>query len=96
MTQEEIIAELQSLKRQSEDAFLLNQTVYETFLPLYITQHELLPSKDGHDRAMELYCNVYPYRDQAKRMQKEADFFQATIDLIEELNSLNVTNSMFV
>ncbi len=86
MTYEEIIAELQSLKRQSEDAVLLNQTVYETFLPLYTVALETEPkTKDGHDRALELYGNVYSFRDQASRMQKEANFFQEVINLIEEL-----------
>lgn len=89
MTQEEIISELQSLVRQSNDAVLLNQTVYDTFKPLFDEAFDDGKYHDGttHERVMELYQNVFPMQTQAKRMAKEAKLFQEVIDLIEDMNN---------
>lgn len=87
MTQEQIITELESLVRQSKDAALLNKTVYDTFLPLFDNAFDDGHYNDGktYERSRELYSNVFQYRDQAKRMEKEAELFQSIIDLIQDL-----------
>lgn len=97
MTQEEIIAELQSLVRQSNDSALLNQTVHDTFKPLFDEAFDDGKYHNGktRGRVLELYNNVFDSERQAKNMRQDARLFQEAIDLINRLDEeiLHITQS---
>lgn len=68
----ELVAELESIARQSDDAAASCQAIYDRHYPKFRALTERQASAEDHDRLMELYGHVFPNRDQAKRMLKEA------------------------
>jgi len=85
MTKEQIIKDLQSLIRQSEDAILINEVTIATFHPLFDAAYDNGHYNDEktYDRAMELHHNA-TNKTTIVNMKKDIAVFQAAIDTIKE------------
>jgi hypothetical protein len=81
MTKDEVIKELASLVRQSEDAARSNDAGAAAFHDEYESLCTVI-DQVNHDRISEIYEYVVGWPRNAKRLRKEAEVFKAAIRLL--------------
>lgn len=82
MTKDDVIKELASLARQSDDAARANEAGAAVFEDEY---HSLSPAQDetAHERISEIYEYMVGRPREARRLRREAEVFRAAINLLK-------------
>jgi hypothetical protein len=81
MTKDEVIKELASLARQSEDAARSNEAGAAVFQAEY-DAISVVKNEADDKRILEIYEYIVGWPRNARRLRKEAEVFRAAIDLL--------------
>lgn len=82
-----LIAELESLARQSDDAALAEEVVAQTFRPMFHEAFDQPRTQESFRRATELRNYVFDREANARRLRREAETFRAAIAAIQGATS---------
>lgn len=86
MTKEEVISELLSLARQSEDSALVN----DAGAACHRAEYEALrsaPNEINYNRMSELREYIILWPQQAKRLRKEKEVFLVSVEMLKNSES---------
>lgn len=89
MTDEELIKELLTMSRQSDDAAKANEfgaAAHQTEYDSYFTVQAQDRTDELHSRTLELYEYAINWSRNAKRLRKEAETFRLAAQRIADLS----------
>jgi len=84
MTRTEIIAELESLARQSENTAQATEAGVAVFEGIYKVLLDSERTQYTQDRINEIYAYAIEWPREVRRQRKEAELFKAAVQMLKE------------